>query len=598
VTGGRTLPRRRWSVEARVVGALAAVQTFVFFARHDRYSVLLWWTRESWLLVLLLWMKDLALAAAAFFLFARMTRVTIGLPEPTDPSDRRSRRTHALLFIAILAAGVALRWVLPRQIPPGVWTDALYEAEGALRDPGNVSWLGGRPLEIGQANSALVSHLYLKLCVLLFRIFGRGEIGILALSAVGGSLALPAIYWLGREIGSRTRALAAMAILAFASWPLVFSRWAWTGALLLPLVLGAAALVLRALRTGRALPAFLGGALVGLSLHTHPAAWVAAAGLAAFGLSVLRPRRAGPLFAAAALGAFLAFLPFGVAYLKYPERLGGRGRDVPFTGRTADVIIGPVSPPLRLLHNAIEYTGIVLWTRDPNPRHGLPDRPPFPALLGVAALTGAAISLARARSGDEKERLLLFLAGATLLAGLLSNPGGAPNLSRVYTVAGVLALWAAGALVRWMPAAARTLAARPGFAWTLALALLLAVETRVFLAVWPRDYRVVGSFCVADTDAGRTAGALGRAPIILEPNAISCPITLETLAAAAADRPVARLDRRSAEDLLRSPPDGPFWFVARDIDLEVLRRAAWRCLPRRHRETASEISVFRVAPPR
>jgi hypothetical protein len=582
----------------------AAVQTFVFFARQDHFSVLLWWTRESWLLVLLLWMKDLALAAAAFFLFASLARATVALPEPTDPSGRRSRLTHALLFTAILAAGIAFRWIEPRQIPPGLWTDALFEAEGALRDPGNISWLGGRPLEIeGRHNSALVSHLYLKLCVLLFRIFGRGETGLLALSAVGGSLALPAIYWLGREIGSRTRALAAMAILAFASWPLVFSRWAWTGALLLPVVLAAAACVLRALRTGTVLPAFAGGLLVGLSLHTHPAAWVAAAGLGALGLTVLRPRHAGRLFAATALGAFLAFLPFGIAYLKYPERLGGRGRDVSFIGTTKDVTIpggnGPFAPPLRLLHNAIEYTGIFLWTRDPNPRHGLPDRPPINPLLGVAALAGAAVSLTKARSGDEGERLLFFLAGATLLAGLLSNPGGAPNLSRVYPVAGVLVLWAAGALVRWIPAAARAFAVRPGFAWILALALLLVVETRVFLAVWPRDFRVLGSFCVAETDAGRMAGALGPAPIILEPKAISCPITFETLAAAADPKlPVARLDRRSAEDLLRSPPDRPFWFVARDPDLEVLRRASWRCPPRRSGASASKTSVFRVAPPR
>jgi hypothetical protein len=95
------------------------------------------------------------------------------------------------------------------------------------------------------------------------------------------------------------------------------------------------------------------------------------------------------------------------------------------------------------------------------------------------------------------------------------------------------------------------------------------------------------------------AGALGPAPIILEPKAISCPITFETLAAAADPKlPVARLDRRSAEDLLRSPPDRPFWFVARDPDLEVLRRASWRCPPRRSGASASKTSVFRVAPPR
>jgi len=605
VSADRPPPVRRWSAEAIAVGGFAAVQTFVFFARRDHFSVLLWWTRESWLYVSLLWLKDLALAAAAFFLFASIARATVALPDPAEKlPDRDSRLRHALLFAAILAAGVALRWLAPRQIPPGVWADALFEAEGALRDPGNIPWLGGRPLEIeGLRNSALVSNLYLKLCALFFRIFGRGDTGILALSAVGGSLALPGIYWLGREMGSARRALAGMAILAFASWPLVFSRWAWTGALLLPLVAAAAACVLRALRTGRVLPALAAGVLVGLSLHTHPAAWAAAAGLGAFGLTTIRPRRAGRLIAVAALGGFLAFLPFGVAFLKFPDRIGGRARDVSYAGGfTKDVAIpgrdSPFALPLFLLHNAIEYTGVFLWTHDPNPRHGLPDRPPLDPVLGVAALVGAAVGLRKARAGDAGERLVLFIVGTTLLAGLLANPGGAPNLSRVYPVVAAPALWAAAALVRWIPAAARTLAVRRRLAWALAFALLFVLETQPFLVAWPHDPRVLGSFCVAETDAGRTARALGPAPIVLDPKAFSWPIVFETLAAGDhRERPVPRLDRRSAADLLRSPPDRPFWFVARDADFETLRRASWRCPPPRSGERRESAWIARVVPP-
>jgi hypothetical protein len=111
VTGDRTLPGRRWSAEAIAVGAFAAVQTFFFFAMHDRFSVLFWWTRESWLYVLLLWAKNLALAATAFFLFATIARVTIALPEQVESLDRDSRLRHTLLFAAIFAAGVALRWL-------------------------------------------------------------------------------------------------------------------------------------------------------------------------------------------------------------------------------------------------------------------------------------------------------------------------------------------------------------------------------------------------------------------------------------------------------------------------------------------------------
>lgn len=604
MSADRPSPLQRWGAEAIAVGGFAAVQTFVFFARRDHFSILLWWTRESWLYVLLLWMKNLVLAAAAFFLFGNIARATVNLHEPAErPLEREAGLRHALLFTAILAAGVALRWLAPRQIPPGVWADALFEAEGALRDPGNIPWLGGRPLEIeGLRNSALVSHLYLRLCALFFRIFGRGDTGILALSAVGGTLALPAIYWLGREIGSARRALAGMAILAFASWPLAFSRWAWTGALLLPLVLAAAACSLRALRTGGIPPAFAAGILVGLSLHTHPAAWAAAAGLGVFGLTVIRPQRAGRLLAAAALGGFIAFLPFGVAFLKFPDRVGGRARDVSYIGgSTKDVAIpgrdGPLALPLFLLYNAIEYTGTFLWTHDPNPRHGLPDRPPVDPFLGLASLAGAAVALRKARSGNEGERLVLYVVGATLFAGLLANPGGAPNLSRVYPVVAAPALWAAAALVRWIPAAARAFAARRWLAWTFTLVLLFVLETRVFLVTWPRDPRVVGSFCAVETETGRTARVLGTAPIFLEPKALSWPIVFETLAAGGDPRrPVARLPRRTADDLLSSPPDRPFWFVSRDADLEPLRRASWRCPPRRNGGDAERVRIARVLP--
>jgi 4-amino-4-deoxy-L-arabinose transferase-like glycosyltransferase len=420
---------------------------------------------------------------------------------------------------------------------------------------------------------------------------------------VGGSLALPAIYWLGREIGSARRALVAMAILAFASWPLVFSRWAWTGALMLPLVLAAAACALRALRTGRVPPAFAAGVLVGLSLHTHPAAWAAAAGLGAFGLTVMRPHRAGRLLGVAALGGLIAFLPFGVAFLKFPDRVGGRARDVSYIGgSTKDVAIpgraGPFAQPLFLLYNTIEYTGIFLWTHDPNPRHGLPDRPPVDPVLGLASLAGAAVALRRARSRGEGERLVLYVVGATLFAGLLANPGGAPNLSRVYPLVAAPALWAATALVRWIPVASRAFAARRWLAWTFALVLLLVLETRVFLVAWPSDPRVVGSFCVAETDAGRTASVLGTAPIVLAPKALSWPIVFETLAAGGDPRrPVARVSRRTAEDLLRSPPDRPFWFVSRDADLEPLRRASWQCPLRRNGVgDADRVRIARVVP--
>jgi hypothetical protein len=580
------IPRPRWAREwsraAIALGILAAIQTFVFFARRDRFSVLFWWTSESWLLVTLLWCKNLALAAAAFLAFGSLAHATERLPEPAEPESEKSFR-HLLLFIAILAAGTALRWVAPRQIPPGVWADALFEAEGVLRDPGSVGWLGGRPLQVeGLRNSALVSNLYLKFCELVFSIFGRGDVGLLALSAVGGTLALPAAYWLGRELRGPRFGLLAMALVAFAGWPLFFSRWAWTDALLLPLVLAGAAAAIRAYREGKLVWAALAGLLVGLSLHTYVSAWALAAGFAIFAFGGLRRPRGTRLLLVAMGTALLAFLPFGLAFLRYPERLGGRAQDVSFLASTKDVAVpggnGPWAPPLRLLYNGIEYTGLFLWTRDPNPRHGLPDRPPVDPALGLAALAGAAISVGRARAGDAGNRLLLLLAGTSLLAGILGNPGGAPNGLRIYPFVGIALLWAAAAVDRWIPFAARAMPARESLLFGLGLAVLFAIETLPFLAVWPDDRRVVGSFCATETAAGRIRRSLGDAPTVMEPGTLGWPIVFETLAAGPDPRnAVARLPRKTPVELLEVPPRGRFWYVTKPDSLERLRKAGWRC---------------------
>ena len=164
---------------------------------------------------------------------------------------------------------------------------------------------------------------------------------------------------------------------------------------------------------------------------------------------------------------------------------------------------GPWAPPLRLLYHGIEYTGLFLWTRDPNPRHGDPDRPPFDAVLGFAALIGVALALRSARSGDAGDRLLLLLAGTSLLAGILGNPGGAPNGLRIYPFVGIALLWAAATVDRWVPFVAGALRARESLLFGLALAALFVVESLPFLQV--QDDR--GS---SGTSARRRRGGRGR----------------------------------------------------------------------------------------
>jgi hypothetical protein len=598
-TGGQIPFRSRAAI---ALGVFAAIQTFVFFARRDRFSVLFWWTSESWLLVTLLWLKDLALAAAAFLVFRSLAHATERLPAPAEPSSRKSLR-HALLFVAILAAGTALRWVAPRQIPPGVWVDPLIEVHQILRHPGSNGWLGGWPRTgEGSLDTAVVSSLYLKFCEFLFQIFGRGDLGILALSAVGGTLALPALYCLAREVEGPRIALVATAILAFSAWPLVLSRWTWTAAMMCFLVLSASAAILAALRKQSAGWALAAGIFVGLSLHTHPAAWPVAAGFGLFALWSLRRPRVLRLTGVAVLGTFLAFAPLGFAFLRFPERLGGRARDVSFLRRVTDTTVPGAGTafalPAALFYNAWQYSGLVLWTADPNPRHDLPARSRLHPIIGIAALVGAALAWKRAQESDERQVLVLLLAVSGLLAGVLSNPTGAPNSFRTSALVAPLAIWSAAALGRWTTAAARLLGARESFLWSFALCLLLTFETDSFLRRWPEDGLVRASFAPADSSAGRMLRELAPHPTILDPGALSMAFVTETLSANADPRvPVPRLPRWTPEFLVANPPARPFWYVTTSEGLDTLRRKGWRCgRDVRVAVEVPQVVIARVAP--
>ncbi len=564
---------------AILFGLFVAVQTFAWLARQDRWEVLFFVTRETWLLVLLLWAKNLLLAGLAGFAFLFLVRLTGGLPEPAAV-----RPGPLLLALALLAVslGIALRWIFPEQIPPGLWFDPPFEARALLQHPGRVPWLGGVPLHDDPAlagNRELVSYLYLHFYDGTFRLFGRAEAGFLALSALPGCLALLGAFWLSYEVFGLPAALLGVALVSLSRWPLVFSRWSYTASALIPLALLSAAAALASLRTRQWWLAVLSGVLTGLSLHTHSSSWAVAAGLGIFSLFLLRDRALRPLVFSAWTAALLAFAPFGWGYLRHRENLGGRIRDVAVgtgsSGAYGPQVRGPLGLPAAVVSNAVEYTGILLFTVDPNPRDGLPDHLALTPTLGLAAMAGLALAAARR---SRRDGALFALLLGSLAGGIFSNPGGAPNTIRSCVVV-IPALLAAGwLLLRVLTRVESRGTVRIAVGFAGILAFVLAVETVPFLSRWPEDGRVRRSFCETETRAARLVRVLSGDRIVLEEGALRHPFVFDVLSGPVDPRlPIQLAARRPAAELAGTPPSAPVWLVLRSGALASLRTAGWRC---------------------
>src|SRR5262249_25756708 len=148
-------------------------------------------------------------------------------------------------------------------------------------------------------------------------------------------------------------------------------------------------------------------------------------------------------------------------------------------------------------------------------RHTMEGRALLWPPLGLAALVGAGVCAARARS-RVADKLLVCVAGGSLAAGILSNPGGAPNTARICVAAALAPLFAAVALTRWEARLLEPRLARPSLVAALAATAVFAVETLPFFAEWPEHPRVRSSFCTPETLVGRTCRRLAPARMVLE----------------------------------------------------------------------------------
>ncbi|HLM26020.1 MAG TPA: glycosyltransferase family 39 protein [Thermoleophilaceae bacterium] len=119
------------------------------------------------------------------------------LPPRGEPDTDRD--TALRWLVGIIVVGLVLRLAVPR----GLWLDeaiSVYQAHLGLGDMFENIFYGDRhpPLH----------HIVLWLTV---RVFGDGELAVRLPSLVAGTLVIPALYWLGRELYDRRTGLIAAA---------------------------------------------------------------------------------------------------------------------------------------------------------------------------------------------------------------------------------------------------------------------------------------------------------------------------------------------------------------------------------------------------
>lgn len=423
-------------VPAAIVLSLVATALSLAFQHYDR---------TNYLPVLILWGGAAGAYLAAF------------LPPWRRPDLRawwRGYGREAVLVGLIVLGGAVLRFYLLGRLPRVINGDEGVLGQAALNT-------AQHPLANPFALFENFGSLYLQVMDLFMQLFGQNAVGLRLAPAVGGTLAVGALYLLARWLFGRRVALFAAALLAASHAHLHFSRTVAVGyiqgTLLIPLELY---FFLSGLQKRSAARLALGGLLLGLHFSIYLSAQIIAAFVAIYLLVALiaaRPllHRAWGLVLVFWGGVLITALPELVYGWRFPEQFlarlnidgtfqsGWLAEQVAATGRSPVVILldrvahaflslnhypamdfyGAAIPLLDVLTAGLFLVGLVyaLWRwRDPR----------YLLLNGYFWAVTVSVGVFAVPPGADSYRMLIALPAALLLAAL-----GLEQLLTVLTLA-------------------------------------------------------------------------------------------------------------------------------------------------------------------
>ena len=341
-----------------------------------------------------------------------------------------------LAVLAIFLVALALRTYRLHAWPPGLFND---EAANGL--DGLAVLRGERPIFFPRNTGREPLFLYLQAGMMA--LLGPTPYALRLTAAIVGSLAVPAAYWMVRELfwgsaeKSRRVALWSALFMAFGYWHISLNRIGFRANMLPLLAAITFALFWRAWRTllaGRRFPwlmTILTGIALGVALYTYTASRFLPILLTLMVLAtVLRPGldrklRLQAIGALAVIGVTSAvvFAPLGWYFVQHPEQFAGRAASVSFLSEG----FSQGNPALTLAATIGKLGLMFLTLGDPNLRHNPGQRPAFDLLLGLWFYAGLALCLAKWR-----QLPYLFLAAWTLLLALpaILTPEAAPHTLR------------------------------------------------------------------------------------------------------------------------------------------------------------------------
>ena len=486
--------RERWSGRGALLLLAASVFgvciSLLFFAKEGAHNVLAW----------------------RIFMVSLLPLLWVAVMTPRQRDSTTTGVREACLIVAITTVAAAFRFYMLDVYPYGVWFDEAQNILVAQKILANPSY---RPVFISDL-SQLPAFLFYYYALFVWA-FGANVFAIRLAVTVAGIAAIPAVWWLARELFSPRVALWAAAFLALSRWHITFSRFGVANifvTLLMPLVIS---FFIRGQRRRSFSDSLLAGVLLGIGMQTYYA-FVAlpALLLVVFFYRWITRTPSYALGGLVVLGAAVCvYAPVGLFATMHWDTFSARMVTVASTS-PSELIKVLVREPARtceilgpLCESALKHLKMFHLQGDSNGRHNLPGVPMLDYATG--ALFGGGFFMMLCSAFRWPFLLLLGWFTMTISAGIFTLAFEAPQAARTLGLTSIISILAALPIASLSdPARQRVIRVIGVVVGGLALSYAAMQTFRVFFIEQRLDPSAWASFSTAQTRIGELAAEAGK----------------------------------------------------------------------------------------